>query len=89
MAKITDLIWHVHSRVLLSLYIWEVDGNGQRGEAEKKKNKDSSTSDTSILCTRDRDLWIPIKANRLMTKCQCFRILLHTTRCPQFYSPYC
>ena len=34
-AKITDLIWHVDSRVLLSLYIWEVDDDGQRGEAEK------------------------------------------------------
>ena len=34
-AKITDLIWHVDSRVLLSLYIWEVDDVGQRGEAEK------------------------------------------------------
>ena len=33
-AKITDLIWHVDSRVLLSLYIWEVDDDGQRGEAE-------------------------------------------------------
>ena len=34
-AKITDLIWHVDLRVLLSLYIWEVDDDGQRGEAEK------------------------------------------------------
>ena len=34
-AKIADLIWHVDSRVLLSLYIWEVDDDGQRGEAEK------------------------------------------------------
>ena len=34
-AKITDLIWHVDSRVLLSLYNWEVDDDGQRGEAEK------------------------------------------------------
>ena len=34
-TKITDLIWHVDSRVLLSLYIWEVGDDGQRGEAEK------------------------------------------------------
>ena len=49
-AKITDLIWHVHSRVLLSLYIWEVDDDGQRGEAEKKKDEDGSMSDTSMIC---------------------------------------
>ena len=49
----------------------------ERGEAE---DKDGSMSDTSILCTRNRDLLsdllIPIKANRPMTKSQCFRILL-------------
>ena len=36
-----------------SVLIWDVNNDGQRGEA---KDKDSLTSDTSILCTRDCDL---------------------------------
>ena len=40
-----------------SVLIWDVDDDGQRGEAE---DKDGSTSDTTILCTRDRDLQISI-----------------------------
>ena len=54
-----------------------MDDDGQRGKAE---DKDGLTSDTSILCTRDRDLLIPIKANRPLTKFQCFRILLRVKR---------
>ena len=38
--------------------------NGQRGEAE---DEDGSTSHTSIFCTHDHDMLIPIKANRPMT----------------------
>ena len=54
-----------------------MNNDGQRGEAE---GEDGATSDTSILCTHDRDLLIPIKANRPMTKFQCFRILLRVKR---------
>ena len=32
-------------------------------EERLRTKKDSSTSDTSVLCTHDRDLLIPIKAN--------------------------
>ena len=75
MAKVTDyinlvrqLVWIADS-VLIGTWM-----TMDRGEAE---DEDSSMSDTSILCTRDRDhdLLIPIKANRLMIKSQCFRIL--------------
>ena len=52
MAKITDyvLIWHMDSHGLLTQ---DIDDDVQREEAE---DEDSSTSDTSIQCTRDRDL---------------------------------
>ena len=42
-----------------SIYLGQ-DSDGQRGEAE---DEDGATFDTSILCTHDRDLLIPIKAN--------------------------
>ena len=61
----------------------DVDDNVQRGEAE---DEDGSTSDTFILCTHDpSDLLIPIKANRPMTKSQCFHILLRAKRTLLYY----
>ena len=61
-AKITDYINLARRLVWIteSVLVWDVDNDGQRGEAE---DEDSSMSDTSILCTRDRDLLISIKAN--------------------------
>ena len=66
-AKITDYINLACGLTWItdSVLIWDVNDDGQRGEAE---DEDSLTSDTSILCTRDRDLLIPIKANQPMTK---------------------
>ena len=61
MAKITDYINFACGLTWITdpVLIWDVDDDGQRGEAE---DKDGATSDTSILCTRDHDLLIPIKA---------------------------
>ena len=61
-AKITDYINLARGLEWItdSVLIWDVDGNGQREEAE---HEDSSTSHTSILCTCDHDWLIPIKAN--------------------------
>ena len=71
---------------LHGLLIWDVDDDGQRGKAE---DEDDSMRDTSILCTRNRDLLsdllIPIKANRPMTKSQCFRILLRAKHTLLYY----
>ena len=56
------LIWRVYCELMWiadSVLIWDVNDDGQRGEAE---DKDSETSDTSILCTHDCDLLIPNKA---------------------------
>ena len=63
---LTILIWHVDLHGLLTR---DVDDDGQRGEAE---DEECSMSDTSILCTHDRDFLIPIKANQPITKSQCY-----------------
>ena len=54
-TKITDYINFLRWPVWItdSVFIWDVDDDGQRGEAE---DEDGVTSDTSMLCTRDRDL---------------------------------
>ena len=81
-AKITDYINLGRGLAWItdSVLIWDVDDDGQKGEAE---DEDSSTSDTSILCIRDRDFLISIKANQ-PTKSQCFRMLLRV-KCTSLY----
>ena len=53
--EITDYINLARGLVWItdSVLIWDVDDDGQRGEAE---DEDGLTSDTSILCTRDHVL---------------------------------
>ena len=55
MANITDHINLARGLVWItdSVLIWDMNNDGQRGEAE---DEDGSTSDTSILCTHDCDL---------------------------------
>ena len=52
---LTIIIWQVDTGLGDSVLIWDMDDDGQRGEAE---DEDSLTSDPSILCIHGCDLLI-------------------------------